>query len=111
MEKTRIQRLREAAIPTDPAIRTLSTSTLINTIGNGLFRTVEVIYFTLIIGLSPAKVALALSIAGGISLLFSVPTGHLADRLGPRNIGAAAMVIEGYSFHCFISLIPTSRSC
>lgn len=95
MEKTRLQRLRAVAIPADPAIRTLSTSTLVNTIGNGLFRTVEVIYFTLIIGLSPAKVALALSIAGGISLLFSVPAGHLADRLGPRNIGAAALVIEG----------------
>jgi MFS family permease len=82
-------------VPKDAVHRTMSLSTFINTFGNGLFATVEVIYFTLIVGLSPAKVALALSIAGGISLLVSIPAGHISDRFGPRNIAVSVMALEG----------------
>lgn len=57
--------------------------------------TVDVIYFTTIVGLSPAQVALALSIAGGLAMTLSVPAGHIADRFGPRNIAAIAIAIEG----------------
>lgn len=87
--------LLSRVIPVDPVHRTMSLSTFINTFGNGLFATVEVIYFTLIVGLSPAKVALALSIAGGISLLVSIPAGHISDRFGPRNIAVFVMALEG----------------
>jgi len=57
--------------------------------------TVDVIYFTTIVGLSPAQVALALSIAGGLAMTLSVPAGHIADRFGPRNISAIAVAVEG----------------
>lgn len=57
--------------------------------------TVDVIYFTTIVGLSPTQVALALSIAGGLAMTLSVPAGHIADRFGPRNIAAIAIAIEG----------------
>ena len=87
--------LKSKAIPSDPILRIFALATLINTFGNGLFMTIEVIYFTTIVGLSPAKVALALSIAGGISLFFSVPAGHLADRRGPRAIAVVAYAAEG----------------
>ena len=101
---SRLQRLKAAAIPTDHARRTMSLSTLINTFGNGLFMTVEVIYFTLIVGLSPAKVALALSIAGGVALSVSVPAGHISDRFGPRNIASLAMVVEGLLMFALLSV-------
>ena len=91
----RLEEFKKTAIPRRPELRTLAWSTLINTFGNGLFMTVEVIYFTMVVGLSVTKVALALSIAGGISLLFSVPAGHLSDRYGPRNIGSIAFIFEG----------------
>lgn len=97
-----IDRIRNVAIPQRPELRVLALSTLINTFGNGLFMTIEVIYFTTVVGLSPAKVALALSIAGGISLLFSVPAGHLSDRYGPRNIGAIAYIFEGLFLACLV---------
>jgi MFS family permease len=74
----------------------MSLSTLINTFGNGLFMTVEVIYFTLIVGLTPARVALALSIAGGVALSVSVPAGQISDRFGPRDIASIAMLLEGF---------------
>ncbi len=57
--------------------------------------TVDVIYFTTVVGLSPAQVALALSIAGGLAMTLSVPSGHIADRVGPRNIRAIALALEG----------------
>jgi MFS family permease len=82
-------------IPQERTLRILAGSTLINTFGNGLFMTVDVIYFTTIVGLSPAQVALALSIAGGLAMSLSVPSGHIADRFGPRNISAIALALEG----------------
>ena len=91
-------------IPADHAKRTMSLSTLINTFGNGLFMTIEVIYFTLIVGLSPAKVALALSIAGGVALSVSVPAGHISDRFGPRDIAALAMILEGLLMFALLSV-------
>lgn len=91
-------------IPADHAKRTMSLSTLINTFGNGLFMTIEVIYFTLIVGLSPAKVALALSIAGGVALSVSVPAGHISDRFGPRDIAALAMILEGMLMFALLSV-------
>jgi MFS family permease len=87
--------LTEKVIPQERSLRLLATSTFINTFGNGLFMTVDVIYFTTIVGLSPAQVALAISIAGGIGMTFSVPAGHIADRFGPRNISAIAVAVEG----------------
>jgi MFS family permease len=87
--------LIKKAVPQDRTLRILAGSTLINTFGNGLFMTVDVIYFTTIVGLSPAQVALAISIAGGLAMTLSVPSGHIADRFGPRNISAIALALEG----------------
>jgi MFS family permease len=95
VELNLVSRLKRAAIPEDGAMRTLSLATMIQTFGIGLFTTVEVIYFTFFVGLSPNKVALGLSIAGGMSLLFSVPAGHIADRIGPRDIAALSYLAEG----------------
>ena len=55
----RLEEFKKTAIPQRPELRTLAWSTLINTFGNGLFMTVEVIYFTMVVGLSVTKVALA----------------------------------------------------
>lgn len=88
-------RLTRKAVPVDPALRVLSLATLVNTFGNGLFMTIEIIYFTQHVGLSPTSVAFELGIAGGVAVLFSVPAGHLADRFGPRDIACFACAMEG----------------
>lgn len=79
----------------DPAVRAISWQTLISRIGNGLFMTIEVIYITLIVGLSPFEVSIALGIGGLVSLLFGVPSGMLADRFGAKRVLFAAHVLEG----------------
>jgi MFS family permease len=93
--RAQMSQLVQKAIPEEPHLRILALSTFVNTFGNGLFMTVDVIYFTTIVGLSPAQVALAISIAGGLALTLSVPSGHIADRFGPRNISAIAVAAEG----------------
>ena len=87
--------LLKKMLPQEPYLRVLALSTFVNTFGNGLFMTVDVIYFTSIVGLSPAQVALAISIAGGLAMSLSIPSGHIADRFGPRNICAIAVAAEG----------------
>lgn len=95
MQSSVVQKLVEKVIPAQRSLRILAGSTLINTFGNGLFMTVDVIYFTTIVGLTPGQVALALSIAGGLAMSLSVPSGHIADRFGPRNISAISMALSG----------------
>jgi MFS family permease len=91
-----------AAIPERGPLRTLTKSTLANTIGNGLFFTVEVIFFTRSVGLSTHQVALGLAIAAAAGLLVSVPAGHLADRWGPRELTAAMCAGEGVVMASFV---------
>ena len=95
----------------DPSVRAISLATLIDRSGNGLFSTIEVIYFTLIIGLTPVQVATALGIAGGAGLLFSVPSGSIADRFGAKRVMIIAQILEGLALaslifvHSFMWLI------
>ena len=81
----------------DPAVRALSLATLLGRIGNGLVSTIEVIYFTHIVGLSPVAVATALGIGGAASLLFTVPAGNLVDRFGAKRVMIYAAILEGIS--------------
>ena len=94
--------LRLGAIPKDQAVRSLAMSTLINTIGNGLFMTVDVIYFTTIIGLTPGHVAIGLTIAGGIGVLANIPAGQLSDRFSPRELAVWATCLQGLLIALFI---------
>lgn len=98
---SRRARLKSATIPAEGPIRTLTKVTLTNTIGNGLFATIEAIFFTRSVGLSNHQVALGMGIAAVIGLLVSVPAGHLADRRGPRNLSALLVLLQGASMASF----------
>lgn len=92
-----LSKLGLGALRNEPSVRAISWQTLISRIGNGLFMTIEVIYITQIVGLSPFEVSLALGAGGIVSLLFSVPAGIIADRFGPKRVLFAAHVIEGFA--------------
>jgi MFS family permease len=57
--------------------------------------TIEVIYFSVIVGLSPLEISLAIGAGGLASLLFSVPSGLLADRFGARRVVFWSHILEG----------------
>ncbi|MFG2818291.1 MFS transporter [Kitasatospora sp. NPDC048365] len=73
-------------LPADPLLRRLVLMSLVNTVGNGLFYTVSVLYFTRSIGLTPGQVALGLTAAGVCGMCAGVPMGRLADRVGSRRL-------------------------
>lgn len=87
----------------DPVLRGLLASTLVGTIGRGLFFTLTVIYMTRVIGLSPLAVGGGLTIAGAVGVASSFCGGYLADRVGAKRLLVAATVVMavgllGYAF-------------
>jgi MFS family permease len=76
-------------------LRILSLATLVNTVGSGLLGTSVVLYFTHFVGLSGAQVGVGLTVAGVVGLVVGVPAGHLADRLGPREVAVALILVQG----------------
>ncbi|HUX05589.1 MAG TPA: MFS transporter [Acidimicrobiales bacterium] len=99
--QTRRSRLKRAVIPDPGPIRTLTKATLANTVGNGLYMTISVIFFTRSVGLSNHQVALGLSIAAAGGVLVNIPAGHLADRRGPRGLAALLLLLEGVAMAAF----------
>lgn len=82
-------------ISPDPRVRRITLATFISTFGNGLFMTTGIIYFSLIVGLGAQKVALAFSLSGALSLILSIPTGHIIDRFPPRRIAVLSLIAQG----------------
>ncbi|WP_258565950.1 MFS transporter [Streptomyces parvulus] len=82
-------------LPARGPARSLTSATLFMTMGNGAFMTCSALYFTQVVGLSPARLGIGLSIAGLVGLLAGVPLGHLADRRGPRGTAAALIALNG----------------
>jgi MFS family permease len=86
--------------------------TLINVYGTGLIVTAMTLYAIKVVHLTATSSGLALTIAGLVGLLSSMPIGRLADRRGPREalrlslfvLGAAA---ASYVFlaHSFVSYL------
>jgi predicted MFS family arabinose efflux permease len=92
-----LSKLGLGALRNDPSVRAISWQTLISRIGNGLFMTIEVIYITQIVGLSPYEVSLALGAGGLVSLFFSVPAGIIADRFGAKRVLFVAHIVEAFA--------------
>src|SRR3954468_13780142 len=67
-------------------IRRLSAGALITSVGNGAWYTSWAVFLTRSVGLSPAEVGLGLMLVGGVGILAATPLGHLADRLGAREV-------------------------
>lgn len=66
---------------------------LLFSLGSGMFLTGSAVYFTEVTGLSAIQIGVGFSIAGGLSLLLSVPMGALVDRVGGQRswmLGALA---------------------
>lgn len=76
-------------------MRTLACSTLVNTVGSGLWAASSALFLTRSVGLSIAQTGLALSLVALVSLVVSSPAGYLADRLGPRGVAVGGLAALG----------------
>lgn len=81
-------------LPEGRTQRTMTLATFVNTVGNGMYMTVMIMYFTRSVRLPAGQVGLGLTVAGLAGLVAAVPVGHLADRRGPREVYAVLSVLS-----------------
>jgi Major Facilitator Superfamily len=75
--------------------RVFLLAAFINTYGTGLIITAGMLFGIKVVHLTPAHTGLALTIAGLVGLLSSMPIGRLADLRGPRDVFALSLVLLG----------------
>ncbi|MEU8837318.1 MFS transporter, partial [Streptomyces sp900116325] len=68
--------------------------TLVNAFGNGLFMTVNVLFFTRGLHLKVSQVGVGLTLAALCGVLASVPAGRAADRWGSKRVLMVLVVAE-----------------
>lgn len=107
-------------VPAPGPARGLAVLTVVQSVGFGLFLSSSAIFFRTSVGLTAGQVGLGLSIAGLAGLLFTVPVGKLADRIGARRLliavyAALAALFTGYSavggFAGFVALACAISVC
>ena len=86
----------------DPVLRILVIATLISRVGRGIFLTVTVLYFTLIVGLAPHEVAIVLGAASAAGVLSSLAGGWLADRTSAKRLLIVLSVVDGVGLVCYV---------
>ncbi|GAA1526686.1 MFS family permease [Agromyces terreus] len=86
---------RIAASVSDPMLRILVTATLISRVGRGIFLTITVLYFTLVVGLPAHQVAIVLAAASAAGIVASLAGGWLADRVSARRVLLVVTTLEG----------------
>lgn len=96
-----IGRLRASL--SDPVLRALVTATAVSRIGRGVFFAVTVLFFTQIIGLSPAQAAVVLAVSSGCGVIASFLGGWLADRWSARRLAfgfevCGGLLLASYAF-------------
>ncbi|WP_372968281.1 MFS transporter [Microbacterium sp.] len=87
----------------DPVLRALVTATVVSRVGRGVFLAVTVLFFTLIIGLSPAQAAVVLAVSSGCGVVASFLGGWLADRWSARRLAfgfelTGGLLLAAYAF-------------
>jgi MFS family permease len=88
-------RLTRRGVPVDPTLRVLALGTLVNRASGGAVFTTFALYFTRHVGLEPAQVGIALSVAAAVAAVGQVPGGHYGDVRGPREVMRELTVLTG----------------
>jgi MFS family permease len=89
-----LSRLRSRLDSADPILKILGLSTLIGTLGRGVFLTVTVLYFHFVVGLSDAEISIVVGASSATGIVTSLVGGQLADRFSARRVLLAALAIE-----------------
>jgi MFS family permease len=95
--------LRSRLAAADPVLRVLGVSTLIGTLGRGVFLTVTVLYFSFVVGLSTAEISIVVAASSATGIFTSLIGGQLSDRFSARRVLLVVLIIESaalvaYSF-------------
>src|SRR5215218_3880664 len=88
-------------IPPTPLSRRLAMQSMLFSTGEGAFNTGSAVFLTQVVGMSAAKVGLAITITGVAEFLFAYPAGRVVDRFGPKRIWALTTFGRA---GCFVAL-------
>ncbi|MFJ8313539.1 MULTISPECIES: MFS transporter [unclassified Streptomyces] len=80
--------------PQEPRQRLLALSTIVNTIGMGMFLSAGTIFLIRSAGLSPTVTGVGLTVGSLAGFGAGVVIGDLADRRGSREVVIASMLLE-----------------
>ncbi|MEV8535580.1 MFS transporter [Streptomyces sp. NPDC051211] len=89
-------------LPPPGAPRRLAAAQLSNSVGDGAYYVCSALYFTRVVGLSPAQIGLGLTVAWAVGSVAGVPLGALADRRGPRGTSALLALATAASVASFL---------
>ena len=85
-------------------VRRLAIGAFVTSVGNGAWYTSWAVFLTRSVGLSPAEVGLGMTLAGGAGILAATPLGHLADRLGPREVFGTLQVARAAACLAYLAV-------
>jgi MFS family permease len=91
-------------VPQQREQRVYLLATLINLYGTGLIVTAMTLYAIRVVHLTAARSGLALTIAGLVGLLASMPIGRLADRRGPRDVFRLSLLVVAAAAASYVFL-------
>jgi MFS family permease len=91
-------------VPQDPDQRRVLAASFVDALGTGLFLPLSVIYLTRIVGLSPTRVGLGLTIAGFVAVVVAPVAGPLLDRFAARSIVLACFAVSAAGFLAYIAV-------
>jgi MFS family permease len=86
-------RILERWTTADPVLRILAVTTLIATLGRGIFLPMTTLYLSFVVHLPAAQIALVLGAGSVTSIVSSVIGGHLADRFSARRLSFVALLV------------------
>lgn len=89
-------------LPPPGAPRRLAAAQLCNSVGDGAYYVCSALFFTRVVGLSPAQIGIGLTLAWAIGSVAGVPLGALADRRGPRGTSVVLAVATAASVSSFL---------
>lgn len=87
----------------------MAAGNLVNSLGDGMFAAVSVVFFVEIVGLSAAELTRGLAVGALVALLIGVPVGILGDRVGPKRVYVTLLLLEGLAVACY-SLVKGPNS-
>ncbi|MGN6324770.1 MFS transporter [Pseudolysinimonas sp.] len=92
-----LQRLRDV----DPVLRILATTTLVATLGRGVFATITVLFLGFAVHLTPGQIAFILGAGAVVAIGCTLAGGHLADRVSARRLALVAMIVTSLSLTAY----------
>ncbi|BCJ39897.1 MFS transporter [Actinoplanes ianthinogenes] len=93
----------ERLVGRSPVERALTLSIAASSLAKGVLFGVSALFFTTVIGLSPATVGVGLTVAGGAGMAAAFGSGYLADRVGAQRVLVAATVTQSVALAAYCS--------